>query len=150
MEQEPWAAMEVIWMYVDDEQLAKIDEVRIRTGLSYTEAREILQQAQWNLVDALVMAEQRRAREENSWEVRGREVVARVKELIRQGNVTRIRIKHKDEVLLELPVTLGVVGTVLLPKLAVLAAGVCLLTKCTIEVERKPEVEHEVEVQDLD
>lgn len=137
-------------MYVDDDQLAMIDEVRVRTGLSYQEAREVLQEAQWNVVDALVIAEQRQERLKNSWEVRGREVVDHVKRLIRQGNITRIRVKHRDEVLFELPVTVGVMGTVLLPKLAVLAAGVCLLTKCTIEVERRPEVEQGVEVKDLD
>lgn len=137
-------------MYVDDDQLAKIDEVRIRTGLGYQEAREVLQEAQWNLVDALVIAEQRQQRAQSSWEVRGREVMDRVKQLIRQGNITRIRVKHKDEVLFELPVTVGVVGTVLLPKLTVLAAIVGLLTKCTIEVERKPEAGREVKIQNLD
>ncbi len=123
-------------MYGNDDELAKIDLVRERTGLSYQESREVLRESQWNVVDALVLAEQRLRRKENSWEVRGHEVLTKIKELLRQGNITKIRVKHRDEVLFDIPVTLGVVGTVIAPNLAVLAAGVCLLTKCTIEVER--------------
>lgn len=126
-------------MYTSDDELAKIDLVRERTGLSYKEAREVLWESQWNVVDALVLAEQRLKCRQNSWEVRGHEVLDRMKELLHQGNITKIRVKHKGEVLFEIPVTVGVVGTVIAPNLALLAAGVCLLTKCTIEVERARE-----------
>ena len=82
-----------------DEELRKVDLVRERTGLSYRECREVLTKSQWNVVDALVLAEQYREEWENSWTVRGRQVLDKVRELVRQGNVTRIRIKHKDEIL---------------------------------------------------
>ena len=73
-----------------DEELRKVDLVRERTGLSYRECREVLTKSQWNVVDALVLAEQYREEWENSWTVRGRQVLDKVRELVRQGNVTRI------------------------------------------------------------
>ena len=61
-----------------------------------------------------------------------------VKQLINEGNVRRIIIKNeKGESFMEFPVTLGVVGAVLLPVFAALGAAVALMTKCTIVVERR-------------
>ena len=104
-----------------DEELRKVDLVRERTGLSYRECREVLTKSQWNVVDALVLAEQYREEWENSWTVRGRQVLDKVRELVRQGNVTRIRIKHKDEILVEFPVTAAAAGALSFP--AIIAAG---------------------------
>ena len=69
--------------------------------------------------------------------VSGEELLKKVKELIAEGNVRRISIKSKDGTsILELPLTLGVVGAVLLPPLAAVGAAAALLTECTISVER--------------
>ena len=69
--------------------------------------------------------------------VSGEELLKKVKELIAEGNVRRISIKSKDGTsILELPLTLGVVGAVLLPPLAAVGAVAALLTECTISVER--------------
>lgn len=67
----------------------------------------------------------------------GDEVVARVKELIEAGNVRRVIVKHDGRTLLELPLTLGVVGTLLAPQVAALGAMAALLTRCTLTVERE-------------
>ena len=72
------------------------------------------------------------------FKVRGHEVLEKVKELIKEGNVRRIIIKdEKGKVFMEIPVTFAVVGAVFAPVLAALGALAALLTKCTIEVERK-------------
>ena len=66
------------------------------------------------------------------------QVVQKVKELINEGNVRRVIIKNEQgESIIEFPVTVGVVGAVLLPVFAALGAAVALLTKCTIVVERR-------------
>ena len=71
------------------------------------------------------------------FEVTGEKIVETVKELVRQGNIRRIIIKDSDGTsLIELPLTLGVVGAVLVPTLAALGALAALVTKCTIAVER--------------
>ncbi|NCU37716.1 DUF4342 domain-containing protein [Candidatus Saccharibacteria bacterium] len=70
--------------------------------------------------------------------VNGENLLKKVKELIAEGNVRRIVIKDKDDKsIVELPVTVGVVGTVLAPALAGIGAIAALVTECKIVVERK-------------
>lgn len=67
----------------------------------------------------------------------GERLVSTVKEIVRQGNVRRVTVRNRDgETVFELPLTLGVVGVLLLPTLAALGAVAALLTECTIVVER--------------
>lgn len=71
-------------------------------------------------------------------EVAGDDLVAKVKEIVHEGNVRRIIIKNEDgEQVIEIPLTVGVVGALLLPALAAIGAVAALLSKCTIEVERE-------------
>ena len=71
-------------------------------------------------------------------EVAGDDLVAKVKEIVHEGNVRRIIIKNEEgEQVIEIPLTVGVVGALLLPALAAIGAVAALLSKCTIEVERE-------------
>jgi hypothetical protein len=66
------------------------------------------------------------------------EVTKKVKELVHEGNVSKITVRDESgKSLLEIPVTAGVVGVLLAPWLAAAGAIAALATKCTIEVERK-------------
>lgn len=70
--------------------------------------------------------------------VNGEELLAKVKSLINEGNIRRIIIKDEaGKVLVELPLTIGVVGAILAPVLAAVGAIAALVTKCTIVVERR-------------
>ena len=70
--------------------------------------------------------------------VSGERLVARVKELIREGNVRRIIVKNEDgETIMELPLTVGVVGALLLPAFVALGAIAALAAHYTLEVERQ-------------
>lgn len=70
--------------------------------------------------------------------VSGSNVVDRVRELLHEGNVTRVIVKDEQgKTLLEIPVTVGVIGTVLAPWLAALGVIAALATKCRIVVERR-------------
>jgi len=70
--------------------------------------------------------------------VNGEELLAKVKSLINEGNIRRIIIKGDDgKTLVELPLTIGVVGAILAPMLAAVGAIAALVTKCTIVVERR-------------
>lgn len=65
-------------------------------------------------------------------------LIEKIKQLLHEGNVTRITVKdEKKRVLLEIPVTVGVVGVVLAPWLAALGVIVALAANCTIVVERR-------------
>lgn len=75
---------------------------------------------------------------EESFRVRGEELLKKVKQLIKEGNVRRITIKDKSgKTLIVLPLTIGVVGAVLAPMLAAVGAIAALVTECTISVERE-------------
>jgi hypothetical protein len=64
------------------------------------------------------------------------QLVNKVKELIQEGNVRRIVIKHGDHTIAEFPLTAGVVAAVFAPILAAVGAIAALVTDCKIEVER--------------
>ncbi len=70
--------------------------------------------------------------------IRGEELLAKVKELVREGNVRRLIIKNEEgTTLIEVPLTVGVIGAVLLPVWAAIGAIAALATDCTIVVERR-------------
>lgn len=72
------------------------------------------------------------------FKVSGDEIVKKIKELIKEGNVRRVTIKGEDgATIMEFPLTIGVIGAVLAPLLAAAGALAALATSCTIEVERK-------------
>ena len=75
---------------------------------------------------------------QEEFKVSGEEVLAKIKELIKAGNVRRIILKNeKDETIIEIPLTFAVVGAVIAPALAAIGAVAALVTKCTIVVERR-------------
>ncbi len=70
--------------------------------------------------------------------VSAEDLIKKVKELIHEGNVTRIIVKNEEgKILLEIPATVGVIGAVLAPWMAALGVVAALATRCTIVVERK-------------
>ena len=79
--------------------------------------------------------------------VEGSQVVEKIKELIHQGNIRRVRLIHKGRPLIDIPLTVGVpvaAATVLAaPVLAELGAITALVTECTIEVERTEDTPEE-------
>jgi hypothetical protein len=72
------------------------------------------------------------------YEVKGEELLAKVKELIKEGNIRRLTISDKKgEELASFPLTIGVIGVVLVPVLAAIGTIAALITECTLTVERK-------------
>jgi len=70
--------------------------------------------------------------------VNGEELLAKVKSLVNEGNIRRLIIKDESgKVLVEFPLTIGVVGALFAPVLAAVGAIAALVTKCTIVVERR-------------
>jgi hypothetical protein len=72
------------------------------------------------------------------FKVSGEDLLKKVKAIIKEGNVRRITVRNKDgKNLVELPLTVGVVGAVLAPMLAAVGAVAALVTECTLVVERE-------------
>ncbi len=72
--------------------------------------------------------------------VSGSQLVEKVKQLIREGNIRKVRLLHEERTLIEIPLTIGApavaIGILAAPVLAALGALAALVTECTIEVEK--------------
>lgn len=81
--------------------------------------------------------------------VDGSQLIDKIKELIHQGNIRRVRLIHKGRALIDIPLSVGVpaaAATVLAaPVLAAVAAVAALVTECTLEVERIEDIHGERE-----
>ena len=124
-----------------DISLEKIDIIRDRTGVSYKEAKEALEAASGNVVDALINIEDEGSKKwretvTESISVKGTEAMDKLKGILNTGNVSRIRVKKDEYIILDIPVTAGAIGAIAIPQFTAIGAAVALLTKCTIEVER--------------
>ena len=72
--------------------------------------------------------------------VSGDELVAKVKELVHEGNIRRISIRNEEgKTLIDIPLTVGVVGALVAPQLVALGAIAALVTNGTIVVEKVEE-----------
>jgi hypothetical protein len=81
-----------------------------------------------------VNVEQKQGYEE--LQVMGEQLLTRVKELVHEGNVRRLIIKQEGHTILEVPLTVGVVGVLVAPALAAIGAIGALIAQCSIEVIR--------------
>jgi len=75
--------------------------------------------------------------------VSGSQLVEKVKQLIHEGNIRKVRLLHEGRVVLEIPLSIGApaaaIGIIVAPVLAALGAFAALVTECTIEVEKTKE-----------
>ena len=72
--------------------------------------------------------------------VSGSELVEKIKQLIHEGNIRRVRVIHQGRTVLEIPLSIGApaaaIGIMAAPLLAALGAFAALVAECTIEVEK--------------
>lgn len=132
------------------DELNKIDLIRERMGVSYREAKEAIEEAGGDLVEALIKLEERTV---HGWSDqlhgKGEAVVDSVKTYIKKGNRTKIRLKKGEKTLAEFPVTIGAIGIVaaLASTPVAIAAGVgavaALANKVSMEIQ-KPDGETKV------
>ena len=97
------------------DELEKLDILRERMGMSYREAKECLQEAEGDLVEALIMAEAKPNNNSSAkWFDKGEkiagDIVHELKSYINKGNQTRIKLKRGDKTIAEFPATLGALG----------------------------------------
>lgn len=117
--------------------LEKIDIIRERTEVTYTEAKEALEECDGNVVDALIYIENKQKVSKEDLYTTKDEFFKWIKDVVNKGNVTRIRIKKDNKVLTDIPVNAGLAaGVVALIWPPILALGVvtAVFTKITIEI----------------
>ena len=72
--------------------------------------------------------------------VSGDELLAKIKQLIHEGNIRKIRIIHDNKTIIDIPLSIGApiaaIGILAAPVLAAIGAFAALVTECTVEVEK--------------
>lgn len=91
--------------------LEKLDVVIDRTGCTYKEAKEALENFNGDVVDAIISIEQKQMEFENRIGKTKNDVVSYVKKIIKKGNVSRIKIKKEGKILVDIPVNVGLITT---------------------------------------
>ncbi len=83
--------------------------------------------------------------ENEKFTVSGSQIVEKVKQLIHEGNIRRVRLIHDGKVIFEIPLTVGApvaaAGIIWMPVLAAIGAFAALVTECTLEVEKVDEAD---------
>jgi len=79
--------------------------------------------------------------ETEKFTVSGSQILEKVKQLIHEGNIRRVRLLHEGRTVFDIPLTVGapvaVAGILAAPVLAAIGAFAALVTECTIEVEKE-------------
>lgn len=124
--------------------LEKIDIIKERTGVSYTDAKEALEECGGDVVNALIYieAKQSKASKFNMEEMYTTkdEFMAWVKDVLRKGNVTRVKIKKDETVVVDIPVNAGIAAGIfglVYPALIGIGVLTAVLTKVTIEITKE-------------
>ena len=118
--------------------LEKIELVKDRTGVTYAEAKQALEEADGSVVDAIIAIEEtiNAGEKGRGFGKRGEALFDCIKDLVKKGNVSRIQVKKDGEMVLNVPVNAGIVGVVIAPLASVVGVVAAFGFKCTIEVIR--------------
>ena len=117
--------------------LEKIELVKDRTGVSYKEAKEALEAADGSVVDAIIAIEENvNIKSSSKAGDFAEETVEKVKELVKKGNVTKISVKKDYETIVNIPVNVGLIGTLVAPWGILAAAVAAFGFKCRIELTK--------------
>lgn len=118
--------------------LEKIDAVVERTYVSYKKAKEALEFTEGNVLDAIIYIESKEeTKKEDEKNESLEEFKVWLKNIIKKGNVTRIKIKKEDEMIIDIPVNAGIavaVISVCIPALLAFGVIATVATKVTIEI----------------
>lgn len=116
--------------------LEKIELVKDRTGVTYAEAKEALEEADGSVVDAIIAIEEtiNAGQKGRGFGKKGEALFESLKNLVKKGNVSRVQVKRDGEMVLNIPVNVGIVGMVIAPIASVVGVVAAFGFKCTIEV----------------
>lgn len=116
--------------------LEQIDLLRERTGVSYNDAKEALEKTNYDLVEALVYIEKTHNIKTTKKACCDSDIIPRLKSLIKKGNETRFIVKKKENVVMNLPVTIAGITTIVAFPVAVTGALLALVTNHKFKLEK--------------
>lgn len=114
--------------------LEKIELVKDRTGVTYKEAKEALEAADGNVVDAIIAIEET-IDQKSSKKIgaQGEALIAKMKETVKKGNISKILVTRDGDTIVNIPLTVGVLGTVVAPWGMIAGVVAAFGFKCKIE-----------------
>jgi predicted RNA-binding Zn ribbon-like protein len=124
------------------DELEKIDLIRNRTGISYREAKKALEEAEGDVVQALINLEEKDRQFSEKMQGRAQDVWDNLKEVLHRGQETKIKVKQGDRTVFEMPATVGAVGILAalasseLAVLGALGTAAAMAKKYTLEIDR--------------
>lgn len=117
-----------------EQQLDLIDQIRARIPVTYEEANNALDKTGGNLIDALALLENEYIAEQPAVK-RRQKIESLISGWIEKGRATRLLVKQNQEVVAQVPVSVGLVGAILSPRLALIGAVAALAGGCRLELE---------------
>lgn len=118
---------------MENDTLKKIDEILKRTNTDYSTAKEALEAANGDVLEAIIIIEnQNKGFSSNSY--RGEEIMNQLKDVLSKGNATKLTIKKNNEVIINIPITAGLVSALVAPFLSAAGISIALLAKCSVEI----------------
>ena len=129
--------------------LEKVDQVKERTGSTYKEAKEALEICGGDVLEAIIYIEGQNENsnmknpEDNAYKENNSETIEDfkvwLKETIKKGNVSRIKVKKDETILVDVPVNAGIAATVIaviIPPILAFGVIAAVATKLTIEITK--------------
>ncbi len=117
--------------------LEKIDQLRERTGVSYKEAKEVLEKHNGDVLEAIIDLEESKSNWSDNLSNKGEAIIESLREILRKGNVTKIVVKKDGDTIINLPVTAGAIGAILALPVTALGLTAAVISKCSIEITRE-------------
>ena len=118
------------------DDLKKVDEIIKRTNCSYEEARESLLDNDGDLLAAIISVERKKSTEEKL-KARSEDVIDEIKKAIVDANASKLVVKKGDEILINIPVSAGVIGAVLAPLFSVAGITAAMVGNYEFDVYTK-------------
>lgn len=118
---------------MENNNLQKIDEILKRTNTDYSTAKEALEAANGDVLEAIILIENQQ-KGSSSASLKGEQIMNQLKDILAKGNATKLTIKKNNEVIINIPITAGLVGALVAPYLSAAGITVALLAKCSVEI----------------
>lgn len=121
---------------MENETLKKIDDILKRTDTDYSTAKQALEDANGDVLEAIILIENQYKNQQNSQSTtnKGEQILNQLKDILAKGNATKLTVKKNNETILNLPITAGLIGALYAPFLSAAGITAALLTQCSVEI----------------
>lgn len=119
---------------MENDNLQKIDEILKRTNTDYSTAKQALDDAGGDVLEAIILIENMNKSKSSSGQNKGEQLMNQLKDILSKGNATRLTIKKNNDVIINVPITAGLIGAFIAPFLSAAGITAALLTQCSVEI----------------